>query len=101
MIVIAPRLSPYARKRVIELCMELGPPEYVFYVNIAKNLSQENTIVSSRGVRKIFERFQLSSCLQTSTTNVGAKTKVKEDVRAYINSLSRFNSSPFYVSFSR
>ena len=61
MIVIAPRLSPYARKRVIELCTQLGPPEYVFYVNIAKNLSHENIIVSSRGVRKIFERFKLKS----------------------------------------
>ena len=98
---MAPRLSPYERKRGIELCTRLGPPAYGFYVNVAKKLSHENIIVSSSGVRKIFERFQLSSCLQTSTTNVGAKTKVKEDVRAYINSVSRFNSSPSYVSNSK
>ena len=100
MIGMAPRLSPYERKRVIEVCTKLGPPAYGFYVNVSKNLLHENIIVSPRGVRKIYERFQLSSCLQTSTTNVGAKTKVKEDVRTYINSVSRFNSSPFYVSNS-
>ena len=60
---MAPRLNPYDIKRVIELCTKLGPPEYGFYVNVEKKLSDENIIVLSRGARKIFERFQLSSCL--------------------------------------
>ena len=88
---MAPRLNVYQRKRTIELCVKLGPPEYGFYVTISNELAKENIFVTSRGVRKIYERFQLSSCIQSSTENVGPKSKVKQDVRTYINSVSRFN----------
>ena len=86
---MAPKLNSYERKRVIEQCEKLGPPKYGYYITISKELAKENITVTPRGVRKIYERFQLSSCIQNSTKNVGPKSKVKQDVRMYINLVSR------------